>query len=135
MELSCNNIKSNGLRLLSNVLFKFNKLRYLDLSDNIIFTDGLYELMLCLNENLTSLNLSKNRIDSNGVNIISALFPTTLKNLEYFNLSYNKFSNKCYDDLFKNFIELKKIKTFDISGNNIKYELNEDIINLNSIIM
>lgn len=119
MNLSYNDIKDEGLLLLSQSIMFFPHLKYLDLSSNNITDSGINylseSLMNCELNDFRELELKHNQITSKSASKLLKI--PYLKEISFFNNNINR-----YMDGFINAINDSQIEHLDIGVNNITEE-------------
>ena len=120
-----NEIKQKGAHALGSVLLR-NPIRKLDLSDNQIGSQGIQKLCECAKHSTTleDLNLSSNQIGNNGI-LFVALFLKESKSIKKLDISGNRISN--FKDIIEALNVTTTLVDLNIAVNPIEDEDYEEI--------
>ena len=120
LTFSHNEIHMKGAHAIGSILLH-SPIKYLDLSDNQIGSEGVQKLCECCkqSETLEELNLSSNQIGDNGILFVS-LFLKASKSIKKLDISGNRIKN--FKDIIEALNVTKTLRELNISANPI----NED---------
>ena len=121
LHLGSNNLQSEGINAIAEILKNINTLKKIVLNGNGITEEGSDSLasLINANKNLEELYLNNNMLKTTGMNKLSA-FLKQLTTLKVLNLKCNKLNSKAADGIAAAITSNQLLEVINLSDNNLQ---------------
>lgn len=122
LDLSQNELETEGVWQIKGALECLQSLKYLNLSRNSLNDDALSELgrLIPTLDNIAEIDLSNNNIQDNGASSLGTALSTPECSLKILNISNNEIGDDGARYLVESIASNTKLTSLDISNNNIQ---------------